>query len=117
MLKVSPLLASAAWNCTNLNGCYRFRGFVYQRAHFSANKKSIEVVVRPRKGSAAVCSRCHLPAPGYDQLAETCHLQNRTTLGDARIKIRVRAGLRKLDLKRSLRPVTRHAELVKSPCA
>ncbi len=26
--------------------------------------------MRPRKGSAAVCSRCHLPAPGYDQLAE-----------------------------------------------
>jgi hypothetical protein len=28
------------------------------------------VAVRPRRGSAAVCSRCHLPAPGYDQLAE-----------------------------------------------
>ena len=26
--------------------------------------------MRPRKGSSAVCSRCHLPAPGYDQLAE-----------------------------------------------
>lgn len=26
--------------------------------------------VRPRRGSAAVCSRCHQPAPGYDQLAE-----------------------------------------------
>jgi transposase len=36
----------------------------------SADKKSIEVLVRPRKGSAAVCSRCHLPAPGYDQLAK-----------------------------------------------
>src|SRR5262249_52797047 len=35
-----------------------------QQAHFSADKKSIEVAVRPRKGSAAVCSRCHLPAPG-----------------------------------------------------
>ena len=55
---------------TILNRCHRFRGFVYQRAHFSADKKSIEVAVRPRKGSAAVCSRCHLPAPGYDQLAE-----------------------------------------------
>jgi len=43
---------------------------VYQHAYFSADKKSIEVAVRPRKGSAAVCSRCHLPAPGYDQLAE-----------------------------------------------
>ena len=55
---------------TILNRCHRFRGFVYQHAHFRADKKSIEVAVRPRKGSAAVCSRCHLPAPGYDQLAE-----------------------------------------------
>ena len=55
---------------TILNRCHRFRGFVYQHAHFSADKKSIEVAVRPRNGSAAVCSRCHLPAPGYDQLAE-----------------------------------------------
>ena len=46
-------------------------GFCYQNAHFSADKKSIEAAVRrPRKGSAAVCSRCHLAAPGYDQLAE-----------------------------------------------
>jgi len=57
---------------TILNRCHRFRGFVYQHAHFSADKKSIEGAVRPRKGSAAVCSRCHLPAPGYDQLAERC---------------------------------------------
>jgi hypothetical protein len=55
---------------TILNRCHRFRGFVYQHASFSVDKKSIEVTVRPRKGSAAVCSRCHLPAPGYDQLAE-----------------------------------------------
>jgi transposase len=55
---------------TILNRCHRFRGFVYQHAYFSADKKNIEVAVRPRKGSAAVCSRCHLPAPGYDQLAE-----------------------------------------------
>src|SRR5438045_5911731 len=46
---------------TILNRCHRFRGFVYQHAHFGADKKSIEVSVRPRKGSAAVCSRCHLP--------------------------------------------------------
>jgi transposase len=55
---------------TILNRCYRFRGFVYQQAHFSADKKSIEVTVRPRKGSAAVCSRCHFSAPGYDRVAE-----------------------------------------------
>jgi hypothetical protein len=55
---------------TILNRCHRFRGFVYQHAHFSADNKSIEVAVRARKSSAAVCSRCHLPALGYDQLAE-----------------------------------------------
>jgi len=55
---------------TILNRCHRFRGSVYQYAHFNADKKSIEVAVRPRKGSVAVCSRCHLPAPGYDQLTE-----------------------------------------------
>jgi transposase len=53
-----------------LNRCHHFRGFVYQHARFSADKKSIEVAVRPRQGSAAVCSRCHQPAPGYDQLGE-----------------------------------------------
>src|ERR1017187_9367102 len=55
---------------TILNRCHRFRGFVYQHAYFSADKKSIEVAVRPRKGWAAACSRCLFPAPGYDQLAE-----------------------------------------------
>ena len=45
---------------TILNRCHRFRGFVYQHAHFGPDKKSIEVAVRPRKGSTAVCSRCHL---------------------------------------------------------
>src|SRR5260370_42219560 len=55
---------------TILNRCHRFRGFVYDRARFRADHKSIEVLVRPRKGSAAICSRCHQPAPGYDQLAE-----------------------------------------------
>ena len=49
---------------TILNRCHRFRGFVYQHARFIADKKSIELAVRPRKGSAAVCSRWHLPAPG-----------------------------------------------------
>jgi hypothetical protein len=39
---------------TILNRCHRFPGFVYQHAHFSADKKSIEVSVRPRKGSAAI---------------------------------------------------------------
>jgi hypothetical protein len=55
---------------TILYRCHLFRGFGYQHAHFSADKMSIEVAVRPRKGSAAVCSRCHLPAPGDYQLTE-----------------------------------------------
>jgi transposase len=55
---------------TILNRCHRFPGFVYQQAGFSSNHKSIEFAVRPRKGSAAVCSRCHRSAPGYDQLPE-----------------------------------------------
>jgi len=55
---------------TILNRCHRFRGFVYHRVTLSSDHKSIEVSVRPRKGSAAVCSRCHQPAPGYDQLGE-----------------------------------------------
>jgi transposase len=55
---------------TILNRCHRFRGFVYQHARFSSDNKSIEIAVRPRQGSVAVCSRCRRPAPGYDQLAE-----------------------------------------------
>ena len=55
---------------TILNRCHRFRGSIYHQAQFSADKKCIEVAVPPRKGSVAVCPRCRLPAPGYDQLAE-----------------------------------------------
>jgi transposase len=55
---------------TILNRCHRFPGFVYQQARFSSDHKSIEIAVRSRKGSGAVCSRCHHPAAGYDQLSE-----------------------------------------------
>src|ERR1019366_2735105 len=51
-----------------LNHCHRHRGFVYQHARFAADQQSIEVDVRPRVGSAAICSGCHQPAPGYDHL-------------------------------------------------
>ena len=53
---------------TILNHCYRQRGFVYRNVRFSSDKKTLEVDVRPRHGTTAVCSRCHKPAPGYDQL-------------------------------------------------
>src|SRR5689334_8137225 len=55
---------------TILSRCNPFPGLVYEHAHFSADDKRIEVAVRPRKGSAAVCARCHVPAPGYDQITE-----------------------------------------------
>ena len=55
---------------TIINHCYRFPGFVYERAKWSPDKKSIEVRVRPRVGSAAVCSGCQQSGPGYDQLEE-----------------------------------------------
>jgi transposase len=71
MVEVSPTAPVRAMELiTILNRCHRSRGFVYQQAHFSADKKCIEVALRPRKGSVAICSRCHLPAPGYDQLGE-----------------------------------------------
>jgi transposase len=56
---------------TILNRCHRFRGFVYEGARFSPTERNtIEVRVRPRKGSAAICSGCHRPTAGYDHLAE-----------------------------------------------
>jgi len=34
---------------TILNRCHRFRGLVYEHARFNTDKKSIEVILRPRK--------------------------------------------------------------------
>jgi transposase len=55
---------------TILNRCYAQRGFVYSQSRFSSDGKSIEVTIRPRKGSQAFCSECKQPAPGYDRLPE-----------------------------------------------
>jgi transposase len=55
---------------TILNHCCRHRGFVYRRARFGPDKKSVEVDVQPRAGSTALCSGCRQPAPGYDRLPE-----------------------------------------------
>ena len=55
---------------TILNHCYPHRGFVYDHARFSPDKRSIEVTVRPRQGAKAVCSGCDKPVPGYDRLPE-----------------------------------------------
>ena len=50
-----------------LNQCHPIPGFVYGQARFTEDRQSIHIAVRPRKGSAAICSGCHQPAPGYDQ--------------------------------------------------
>ena len=55
---------------TILNHCSHHPGFVYRPARWAADKKSIEIAIRPRAGSAAICSGCHQPAPGYDHLPE-----------------------------------------------
>lgn len=53
-----------------LNACQHFPGFVYERARLSEASNTIEIEVRPRKGSKARCSGCNRPAPGYDQLGQ-----------------------------------------------
>jgi transposase len=55
---------------TILNHCHHHRGFVYRQDRFTPDKKILEVVVRPREGSAAICSGCHQPALGYDRLGK-----------------------------------------------
>ena len=54
------LLAFPMELTTILNRCQHFRGLVYEQARFSADKKSIGVVTRPRKvrpqsALAAIC--------------------------------------------------------------
>jgi transposase len=50
-----------------LNQCHPIPGFVYGRASFAQDEQAVLIPVRPRKRSAAICSGCHQPAPGYDQ--------------------------------------------------
>ncbi|WP_454731558.1 ISL3 family transposase [Cupriavidus basilensis] len=53
-----------------LNACHHFPGFVYEGARLCEATQSIEIEVRPRKGSKAICSCCSQPARGYDTLAQ-----------------------------------------------
>ena len=53
-----------------LNACRHFPGFVYAAARLAELTKTIEIDVRPRKGSRGLCADCGKPAPGYDQLLE-----------------------------------------------
>lgn len=54
---------------TILNRCQKFKSFVYSEVKFSLIEgfECLEITVRPRRGSAAICSGCHKSAPGYDQ--------------------------------------------------
>ena len=51
-----------------LNACYHFPGFVYEAAHLREATQTIEVSLRPRRGSRPRCSGCARRCSGYDQL-------------------------------------------------
>jgi transposase len=51
---------------TILNRVQKHRGFVYEIVSFV--NEQIEVELRARKNSKAICSKCERPAPGYDTL-------------------------------------------------
>ena len=53
-----------------LNACHRFPGFVYAGANLNETTQTIEVDVRPRRGSKPHCSGCGNPARSYDTLSE-----------------------------------------------
>lgn len=53
-----------------LNACHHFPAFVYAGARLNETTKTIEVDVRPRRGSRARCSGCGQAAPGYDTQPE-----------------------------------------------
>jgi transposase len=57
---------------TILNAVEKHPLFVYERCRLVGEglRKRIEIDVRNRKGSQAVCSGCKKPAPGYDRLDE-----------------------------------------------
>jgi transposase len=52
-----------------LNHYQHFPSFVYDKAHHSASSQTIEITVRPRRGSRPVCSGCHKASTAYDYLS------------------------------------------------
>lgn len=52
-----------------LNACHHFPGFVYAAVRLVEATSTIEVDVRPRRGSKAHCSCCGKAARGYDVLS------------------------------------------------
>jgi transposase len=55
-----------------LNACHHFPGFVYESARLDEATQTIEIQVRPRRGSKPCCSGCSQSASGYDRLPERC---------------------------------------------
>jgi transposase len=53
-----------------LNACHHFPGFVYEGARLNETTQTVEVAVRPRRGSRARCSGCGQSARGYDTQPE-----------------------------------------------
>ena len=51
---------------TILNDCCKFKSFIYVETHFSEDRKSIEVLIKPRKNSKPLCQSCKKQAPVYD---------------------------------------------------
>ena len=51
-----------------LNACHHFPGFVYAAVRLVEATSTIEVDVRPRRGSKPHCSCCGKAAAGYDLL-------------------------------------------------
>ncbi len=52
-----------------LNHYQRYPGFVYEKARLCHETQTIEISVRPRRGSRPVCSGCGRPATAYDRLS------------------------------------------------
>jgi len=52
-----------------LNACHHHPGFVYQGARLLEAENTIEVDVRPRRGSRPICSGCGKRGSGYDTLS------------------------------------------------
>ncbi len=55
---------------TLLNKCHKFKSFIYQSVELAIYRGAevLDITVVPRKNGHAICSVCHNPAPGYDQL-------------------------------------------------
>jgi transposase len=54
---------------TLLNHCERFSGFVYEKARLCQESRTIEIKMRPRRGSKPLCSGCHERGTIYDHLS------------------------------------------------